>query len=73
MNEVFDFLSRPAPEDETMSWIYVAWFDSRVMQLEQDGVDADSWEVIVQHLSFLLRVSCRSMKRILGLNSSLHS
>lgn len=41
VDEIFNLLRRPAPEDETMPWIYVARFDSRIIQPQQDGVNAD--------------------------------
>lgn len=47
VDEVFDLLCGPAPENQTMSRIYVAGLDGWIAQSEQDRINTDAWKVLI--------------------------
>lgn len=57
----------PAPEYETVSWIYVVWLIF-IFQTLQDGINDYAFKVVGQHFGFLLGIACRPVGRILLLD-----
>lgn len=68
LNQSLDRLGRTPPEHETMPRIHEPGLHRLVRQSQEDGVDGDSFEVLGEHLGFLLRVARCSVRCVFGLD-----
>jgi hypothetical protein len=73
LNQVLDLLCWPSPEDEAMTRVYETRFNRGIGQSQQYRVYADTGEVFIEHLCFLLSISRSSMQSVLLLNLCLRS
>jgi hypothetical protein len=73
MNQVLDLLCWPAPEDEAMTGIYETRLNRGIRQSQQYWLYADTGEVLVEHLCFLLSIPHSPMQSVLLLNLCLRS
>ncbi len=55
---------RSRPKDETVARIPKTGLHLRVLEPQEDGVDIQPREIGGQELVFLLRISCRTVRRI---------